>query len=287
LASRIKLNLKMENKEQEIDLVELSKKMMVGFYHYCIRRAKLLAIFTISGLILGIVLYFKDKDKYQTTIIATTDLSKPLYIVDIINSLNDINRDKNSITKVLNINAEEADNFDQIVADTLDSDSTIQIKIKFNKDMVLPNLSNKLVNYVDSNLYIKQECQYAKQRGIDLINKYNLEISKLDSLQNKILETGVQNSGGSLGNLLVMNDKVNNFFHKDIIDLENKKQVEIRKMNRGVGLLIIDEKSGAKIKGVSLFGTAAKMAGILFVLGFFISLILEFIRKVKLMERSK
>ena len=210
----------MEQRNDEIDLLELSRNMMVRFYHYTLRRYKLLGIFIMIGGIVGIGIYFKDKNKYENTIIGTSYVVHPILIVDIINSLQEINgSDKKAISEFLNLNEEEAGSLLNIAADTiktiktidLQSLTTIEVKLKFNEKLNLAGFTKNLCNYIDSNIYIKQELQLEKNKSFELIKKYNEEINKLDSLQKKILASNIETSGSQPGNLLILNDKANRF----------------------------------------------------------------------------
>lgn len=278
----------MEERNDEIDLLELSRNMMVGFYHYVIRRYMLLGIFIAVGGIIGLGMYLKDKSRYENTIIGKSYIVNPTYIVGIINSLNDINKgDKEVLAQVLNIDISDAENLANIEADTLESKSTLQIKVNFKNDFNLSEFSKKMLAYIDSNEYVKNEIVLYKNRNEEMIKAYDEEINKLDSLQGKILAAKIDAGNNPQGNLLVLNDKINNFFHNDIIDLQTKKQSAIVALNRLNGFTIIDQKRGTKIKEVSLVGTIIKMMAIFFVIGFVISIALEFIRKVKQIEQSK
>ena len=285
----------MEQRNDEIDLLELSRNMMVRFYHYSLRRYKLLIIFTIIGAVIGMGLYFKDKNKYENSIIGTSYVVHPTIIVDIINSLQDINKnDKQAIQVFLKLKPEEAEALLGIEADTIQTIktidrqllTTIEVKIKFKSNLDLSGFSKHLCNYIDSNIFVKQELQLEKKKNLALISKYNQEIKKLDSLQRKILASNIETSNNQPG-LLILNDKANSFFHNDIISLEVSKQNELKKIGRLTGFSIIDEKKGTKIKEVSLISTIIKMMAILFGLGFFVSVVLEFKRQVRFIEQSK
>ncbi len=286
----------MEQRNDEIDLLELSRNIMVRFYHYVERRYKMLGIFMIVGGILGVGMYFKDKNKYENTIIGTSYVINPTVIVDIINSLQEINRsDKEAISTLLKLNEEEANSLINIEADTIQtittvdnqSLTTIEVKVRFKEELNLSGFSKHMCNYIDSNLYVKQELQLEKQKSTELIKKYNQEIEKLDSLQKKILASTIETSGSQPGNLLILNDKANSFFHNDIINLEAKKQRELKSLERMTGFSIIDEKRGTKIKEISLISTVFKLLAFGFGIGFFISIILEFRRQVNHIEQAK
>lgn len=286
----------MEQKNDEIDLLELSRNMMVRFYHYVQRRYKMIAAFVIAGAILGVGLYFKDKNKYENSIIGTSYVVHPSIIVDVINSLGEINKnDKEAIQQFLNLNDKEAQALLSIEADTIQTIetldkqkiTTIEVKIKFKENLDLSGFSKHLSSYIDANQFVKEELELEKNKSQELIKKYEDEIEKLDSLQRKILASEIETSGSQPGNLLILNDKANSFFHNDIISLEARKQREIKNIKRVTGFSVIDEKKGTKIKEVSLVGTVIKLMAIWFGIGFFITIVLEFNRQVKHIEQSK
>jgi len=285
----------MEQRNDEIDLLELSRNLMVRFYHYFLRRYKMLGIFAIVGAIIGAGLYLKDKNKYENSIIGTSYVVNPILIVDIINSLQEINRsDKKALQEFLGLNENEANSLLTIEADTIQTIktidrqkiTTIEVKVKFKENLNLSGFSEHLCNYIDSNIYVLQELKLEKQKSLELIKNYNQEIEKLDSLQKKILASTIQTSNNQPGNLLILNDKANSFFHNDIISLETRKQKEIKNIERITGFSIIDEKKGTKIKETSLVGTIAKITAILFGIGFFVSIVLEFKRQVSIIENK-
>ena len=281
----------MEEKHNEIDLIQISRNMMVRTYHYILRRYKLLGIFIIVGAIAGIVSSIKNKNKYENTIIGTSYFVNPTIIVEIINSLQEINHsDKDAIVKFLKIDKESAMALIKIHADTISSFktfegqklTTIKITVNFNKDLDFSEFASQLSNFIDSNIFVASELRLEKKRIMELVIKYDEEIKKLDSLQRKILASKMETAGN--GGLLILNDKANSFFHNDIINLEVQKQSEIKKMERLTGLTIIDEKKGTKTKDDSFIRTIAKMIAIFFAIGFFISIMIEFKRQVIFIE---
>ncbi len=285
----------MEQKNDEIDLLALTQNMMVGFYHYVLRRYKLFGIALIIGAVIGIGFYLKDKNTYESTIIGTSYVVSPVVVVDILNSLQEINKtDKEAIMEFLKLNQEDAEALLMIEADTIQSIrtidqtiTTIQIKVKFKEDFNFAGFSKKLSDYIDSNIYVAKELKLEKLRSLNIIKKYEEEIKNLDSLQKNILSSSLETSNSQPGNLLILNDKSNSIFHDDIITLEGRKSNELKKMERLAALTVIDEKRGIKTKEVSLIGTVATMMAVFFGIGFFISLILEFKRQVQAIENKK
>jgi hypothetical protein len=151
----------------------------------------------------------------------------------------------------------------------------------------MDRFSSKLRNYIDSSQFVKNELKLEKQRALAMVKKYDEEINNLDSLQKGILGSSFENTKSSQSNLLVLNDKINNFFHRDIITLQAERQYELTRLERMTGFYIIDQQAGLKAKEVSLIKLIFKYVGILFGFGFFYTIILEFIRQVKNIEQRR
>ena len=283
----------MEEKNNEIDLIELSRNIMVRLYHYCLRRYKLLGIFAAIGFFLGISFYRMNKEQYESKIIATSHVVSSEIIIDIINSLGDINRnDKELASKILKLNIEEVNNFNDIKADTILSikgvkPKIIEVSIKFKRSFDMTKFSKKLSAYIDSSEYVKNELRMEKMRINSMLKKYNEEIKNLDSLQKNILKSSLQTSNSNPGGLLIFNDKSNSFFHNDIVALETSRQEALSQLERLTGFYVIDQKAGLKEKQVSIVALAIKYTGILLGIGFLITIVLEFIRQVKRIELER
>jgi len=282
----------MEEKSNEIDLIELSRNIMVRLYHFTLRRYKLLGIFISIGFFIGIVLYFMNKEQYENKIKATSFVISPQIIVDIVNSLGDINsNDKELASRILKLDIKEIQNFSSIEADTIQSivgfPKMLEVRIKFKRSFDMDRFSQKLTAYIDSSQFVKNELFLEKQRALAMAKKYDEEINNLDSLQKNILSSSLETAKSSQSNLLVLNDKINNFFHNDILTLQEKRQSELNRLERMTGFYIIDQQAGLKAKEVSIVKMTFKYAAIFFGLGFFITILLEFIRQVKNIERRR
>ncbi len=309
----------MEEKNNEIDLLELSRNIMVRVYHYSIRRYKLLGIFAAFGLVIGLIICLElssnNKEEHVNRIIATSYIVPPEIIIDIINSLDELNStDKVLTSKVLNVSIEEANSFIGISADTIQKIQNVQtiqaiqyglnlpsgktvllkdepikpieINVKFSKSIDLKHFTKCINNYIDSSLYVKNELRFEKNRSLAMLHKYNQEIKNLDSLQNSILHLSHESSGSNQEKLLILSDKSDGFFHNDIINLEASRQQELKRLDRITGLYIIDQKTGLHKEKISFIKTILKYVAICFGIGFFITLILEYIILVKNIEKK-
>jgi len=289
----------MINKNDEIDLLALSRQMLVGLYYYIKRRLLLLLIFAGIGIIIGIGIHLKNRAVYNSQLIGSTYLIKPEIIIDLIEALNALNQtDKQQIQKVLSINNSDINHIARFSADTVKTfyktikydkksnnyvtipDFTnIKVNIVYRNQIELDSLEKKIVNYLSNNYYVSQQTKIEKQRLNKLITKIDEEINNLDSLQNNILSASLINSNASLGQLMVLKDNSNTFFHKDIIKLEKDKQKYIKELARLSPLFVIKPFDKARIKEKTIIENITLFLGVFFSLGFFISLILEMRRK--------
>ena len=110
----------MENQNNEIDLLELSRQMLVGFYYYIKRRAILIIVFAIVGVAVGVGVHLKNRTVYQSSLIGKTEFIKPEIINDLVNSLDAlVKSDKPRLQNILGINNIDIENINKIEADTV------------------------------------------------------------------------------------------------------------------------------------------------------------------------
>ena len=271
----------MEQNTDEINLAELS----VRLYHFFLRRYKLLGIFILIGIVYGIFTYFKIKDQFENKTIATSYIIPAPIIVDIINSLNAINnQDKVLTSKLLNISQDEANKLNNIQADTLgtfystdlESTTTIEIKITGNKSLNFEQVFKNLVNYIDSNEYIKNEVEGEMHKSREIIRKCDEQIKNLDSLQKIILKSSGGTNISNTDNIIGINNFSGNYFSNNIVGLESNKQYELKRISRIKSICIIDEHNSIKIIKTPFYKILLIKVLILFGLGIFLCLILEF-----------
>ena len=183
----------------EIDLLEVFNNLLKSTYYFFNRWYITLAIITFIGLLLGSAIYFKNKETYQNNMIGTSPFIQPVLIVDIINSLEGVNKyDKESFQRTLDLPLKDAENIINFHADTIETlkrnITTIKIELKYKDSINVKIFTDRLVNYINENEYIKRELGIVKRRNEALIEKTNYEMSKLDSLQKNILKSSLKSS---------------------------------------------------------------------------------------------
>ena len=292
-----KLNIKknMENQNNEIDLLELSRQMLVGFYYYIKRRAILIIVFAIVGVAVGVGIHLKNRTVYQSSLIGETESIKSGIIIYLVEALNDLNKtDKKQLQDVLIINDTDINNIVEFSADTkmfykkqlLGNEyidvvdfTNVEINVIYKNKIDLNNLEKALIKYFNQNSYISAELEHTKKHAQSMIKQIDYEISKIDSLQNRILSSEFKKSNVGSTGLTILNENIDEFFHKDIIELVAKKQSYIKIISKNSTLIVIKPFDRAKIKEKSLFENIGGFFGIFFGIGFLVSIILEMKRK--------
>ncbi len=287
--------MEQEKYNDEIDLVEVFNNLLKSTYFFFNRWYKVLAVSIIAGIILGLGIYLKDKSKYQNTMLGYSPVINPILIVNIVNSLDQVNKeDKTGIQKQLGLSAIETEHIISFNADTVETVvlekarsknalaktiTTISIELKYKDTCDINVFSEKLINFINKNPYVAKELALKKSSLETLIAQTNKEIAKLDSLQKALLKNVGERPGLKKGALVISNDQIDNFYHNDIIGLTHNKQRYISELEHITGFEPINRFEPAKIKGRSLIKTVAVTTGIIFGIAFFILLILEIRRK--------
>jgi hypothetical protein len=284
----------MDQKNIEIDLTDLSIKL----YYLIRRRYKLLLVFIFIGIVYGGIVYggisFFTK-QYSKKYIATSYTIPAKIVVDIINSINEIhNHDKDNTSKILNIGPDEVKKLASIKADTigtyytsdLERTTTIEIDITGDNSLNFDAVYKGLVNYVDSNQFVKSVVTTEKQKSQEIMQKFDEQIIKLDSIQIVLLRLLSASNPSNYSNISGLNGFSNNYYSNGMIELETKKQTEVKKISQTKGLFTIDKNNAVKSINASFYRILLKKVPLLFGLGIIFSLFLEFRRFVKTFENK-
>jgi len=286
----------MNKQNDEIDLLELSRQMLVGFYYYIKRRAILIIVFAIVGVAVGVGVHLKNRTVYKSSLIGKAEFIKPEIINDLVNSLDAlVKSDKPRLQNILGINNIDIENINKIEADTVKtfykkilSDkkyidvvdfTNIEIKITYKKSLELDSLEHKIVNFLNTNKYIAQQLEIKEKCFKNSLSNLNKEIKKLDSLQNNILAASLIKDNASLGQLMVMKDNEKEFFHEDVINLQNLRNKNLAKIETLTSLNVIKPFDKARTKEKTIIENIGFFFGIFFGIGFLVSIILEMRRK--------
>ena len=287
--------MEQEKYNDEIDLVEVFNNLLKSTFFFFNRWYKTMALSIVIGIVLGGSYYLMNKSKYQNTMLGYSPTINPVLVVNIINSLNEINKaDKESVQKLLNLKPADALNILDFTADTVETIvlepprnknalpktiTTISVTLSYKDTCDIEAFTDNLIAYIDNNPYVAKQLKLKKEKLNSLIAQTELEITKLDSLQKALLKNAGEKPGVKKGTLVISNDQVSNFYHNDILNLNNKKQDYLAELEHLTGFEAINRFEPAKIKGHSLIEIVAIITGIIFGLTFFTLLILEIRRK--------
>jgi len=284
--------MEQQHNNDEIDLLELFNNILKSTYFFFNRWYKTMAIVTLIGFILGVAVYFKDKDKYQNNIIGYSPVINPVLIVNIINSLNEANKaDKKGVQRILNLSTIESESLLGFHADTIETLSeeikTINIELLYKDSLNSSKFEKDLINYINNNPFIVKNLLIQKNNLNTFIAQSKKELAKLDSLQLALLKNIGEKPRLKNGTLMISNDQVSNFYHEDVLSLTKEMQEYINDLEHVTGFEVISSTESVKIKSRSLFKTVALFAGIAFGLSFFVLLGLEIRRKaIQLVNRK-
>ncbi len=280
-----------EAHNQEIDLFLLLNQMVAGTYRFLTRHYKTLLIAGITGGIFGTAIYFLfQKNLYQTQIIAfkQKDFPSSKVLLKMIDNLNELNiSNKTLLQKKLNLSAQEAQNIQNIKADTLDTSKYIQITISYKDSLNIQNLSKNIPVYIDSNPLIKKELEIEKQSRITMLKCYEEELLKVDSMQKMALATQKKRSKEASNRYIVLNGKPEHLYHKDIINLRNSKLTEEEALQHMSVVEVVEYQNETKIKKRSLTDTCINYILLFLAIGLLYTLAVEMVRKAKRLENTE
>lgn len=283
----------MNKSENEIDLIELFRNIVVGIYSFFKRRSKFLYITFGTGVFAGAVLFVINKDKMEYRFTGFSDIIPSEVSIQVINSLNQIiENNKKKAADLLHLNEKDADKLMSINADTLKSiivnkKKTIaasKIEVTFKKGFNTDGLVQKIKGYLDSNKFIAKELAIEKEQSRRLVEKYDGIIKRLEEFQDGIINTN-QQPAETEGELLVINNQSQDFHHADLIELEEKKQAEQKKLERITAFSLISDDG---IRNKTTLGENMGYGITIFMgIGFIMCILLELRRYAQTQEKLK
>ncbi len=305
-----------EKRNDEIDLIEVFQKMGQGiknlfnhffnflykFLLFLIRRAFIIGIVLILLLAFGVFKYKTSPSFYSSTLEAYSNAMSSIDMINYVNNINElfIEKDFEALESKLGINSTELEKIKKVkaykvidlnkdgVTDLVDfnekyatSDTTISetrfvIKVEVFDQGVFPVIQKSILEYIESNNYIKELNTIRKRQLQELITKLNDEISLLDSLKKYEYFKKQDQLTPQAGQLLVMNEKETQLYHEQIISLYRQKQsLEERLEIRMEPITIIQDFSALSVTENKLI-TYLKTYGIWgIVLGLLIAVFIE------------
>ncbi|MDR3094251.1 MAG: hypothetical protein LBU62_06400, partial [Bacteroidales bacterium] len=222
------------------------KNIIVSIVIFLIRKSLWIVSFAIVGGIIGHTLYYATKQVYSSYLIAETGKIQSEIFVNHVNRLNKLGSKPEILSKYLNINKNDAEKISSIKAyygidvnkdknvDYVDFnesynpkdtnqrrvDDYLYLKVTVYDEDVFPKLQSGLIQYITNNTYIKRLFEVNMQQKNALISELNLEIKKIDSLQNYQMRQDRTN----LKDILLTSKPEIKLFYGDLLFLYKQKQ---------------------------------------------------------------
>lgn len=211
-----------DNKRDDLDLVHLLERIFSFFRKY----GKLIAAFTIAGMLIGLLLYITLPKRYSSTLLLhsfTLTNTEHINIIDNWNELlkkgeyealgKDLGCDPELLKKVNNISASE---IQKLYIQNNPNGFMVEVVVK--DTVVLDSLQKGIVNGLENGEYIKAKLESRKSNLRQLIEKLKIEIAKLDSAKfeiesnagngNKNPSSYILDVSGITGQLINLNEKL-------------------------------------------------------------------------------
>lgn len=178
---------------EEIDILDFIMPVA-----WAIRKSyKLLIVLTISGFIVGFASSLVVTKQYESKMIITTDILTFSYVERIVNTLNELMREKNDaeVQKRLKIDPEVSSKIvsfsvEMLLKNNQDAPENEKVNLVITArtldSNVLPNLQAGLLQYLMNHDYVRVRVEQRKNYYSTLIAEVKKEIASLQELKSKI-----------------------------------------------------------------------------------------------------
>ena len=271
------------NKSEEIDILELSIKLFLFFK----RRITIISCFVIIGLAIGVIRFNSSKDYYKTHIIAQSTTVPNDILINIINTFQLLieAEEYKRLSEELNIDIMAAVNV-KVISASLISTSTegslFKINIEVFDKSIIDSIRNGLIEYINSQKYIKGRSEIIKEQQLQLISLLNNKIDEVDSLQNVV---NTYNKPSIKNNEILLTINENNSFHLELIQLYEKKQNLERQNQLSKEFEIIEDLAPLSIRSTNITSIIIPCF-IFFFLGLLCAVLVELKNKIILHLKS-
>jgi len=209
------------NSEDEVDLISLLERAVLYF-----RRFRLLFVAaTITGILLGSLVYFISPKIYKSRMILHSSYLTNMEQIEIIDYWNELLKrsERGTLAQILGCNGPVMDNLVSCeAAEILKNYSATNpngfyLDVKVKNNSILPELQKAIVNGLNNTELVKQKLATKRANYKELIDKVAIEIGKLDSTKADI-ERIVSNREKNSSALMLDVSGVN----KQLIDMNEK-----------------------------------------------------------------
>ena len=279
-------------------------KVLLFFISFSFRNVIQLSIILGFGIAVSVAIFFSSSRFYSSDMIASSNALRNEDMISIINNLNELCRtgNKEGLAQNLNISLENAEMIKSIkaywgydtnldgVVDYIDYDD----KYVATKDTTIRRIPNRLFvraevfnegifnlmkaglyRYIESNPYVIQVNETRKRQLQDMITQTELEIRKLDSLQNfEYFEKDRIVPQVGANQMVLFTEKERILYHREIFNLLTEKQdLERRLTVHADPVTVIQDFTPLSRVENSLLSYVKKIAPLILIAGFILHVI--------------
>lgn len=217
------------NNSDEIDLLELLAKIVITIKNNILS----IIIAFVIGSILGLCYYQFIPKTFESQMLISSDILTESYSKALVADINKLVREKSLITvsAKLNISQQEADKLGKLEiksaiekADGIKEQekSYLTIVAQASDNTIWPSLQGGLINFFESNEYVKIRVDQKRKYYLQIIEKIDKELIDLTQLKNNISSGKMSQSGKD--NLILFDPTTVN---TKILDL-NKEKISLQ-----------------------------------------------------------
>lgn len=256
----------MKNQDKEIDILTLIAKIVNFIKKYFL----ILAIFTVLGVIGGILHFYLSKEVYKTKLIASSPVVDNRLVYELLEPLkiHIKNNQNDSVANKLNSNSDVVASIHALSFDTTVNRTLIVNLEVFSKENIKV-ICNGIIDFLNDIEYINRQVNYKKKELADYIAIIDNEISKLNNLQDAMLKNAQSASNLSISNT-----------YSEMLTLVERKR-ELEKELSGltsfqiINSNVVFETSKSIVKSLLVFTFLGAF------LGFCIAIFIDLQRKIK------
>ena len=269
-------------KEQEIPL----HIIFLNIYQFFVKKAILIGVFTLIGVGIGVYFHINKTKTFTSSAIAYSPVVSNQRLVEVLNKLEKLRKtgDPKYLSEELGISAEEVLQIREFNADIVRDleflydkeenpryeSNCVSITVKSTNAELFEKLNSRITEFVNRNEYIKQKTDLRIEGFEKIIEKYEEEISEIDSLQKLKLKR--MGEGGS-----------KDFFEMNLSNAETQSLILKRQLENSKEqfafvkpLVFVQKLSPVPFSDAIIYKPVAVFGFVFFVLGIFVVLIQHF-----------
>jgi prefoldin subunit 5 len=195
-----------ENKSDDLDLINLFERAFSFIRNY----GRLIAIFSIIGILIGFVIYKISPKQYTSTLLLHSFTLTNTEQINIIENWNALLKDGeySILSERLNCDAKLLEKVNRIRASEIqklyipNNPNGFMVEVLVSDNTVLDSLGNGIVYGLENSDYIKAKLAGRKSTLAQLIDKVKSEIIKLDSTK-KNIENHINNNSEHASSFII------------------------------------------------------------------------------------